>query len=56
VVEQQKLLLVMEKVQHMLEQVGVTAEHVVSRLVVDAGVYHHTQAAVSHNLLEKKVK
>lgn len=41
-------------VQHMLEQVGehvgATAEEVVSRLIVDAGVYHHTQAAVSHNL------
>jgi hypothetical protein len=46
--------------QHMLEQVGehvgVTAEEVVSRLIVDAGVYHHIQAAVSHNLLEKEIK
>jgi hypothetical protein len=48
----------MEMVQHMLEQVGehvgVTAEEVVSRLIVDSAVYHHTQAAVSRNLLEKK--
>lgn len=47
-------------VQHKLEQVGehvgATAEEVVSQLIVDPGVYHHTQVAVSHNLFEKKVK
>jgi cbb3-type cytochrome oxidase subunit 1 len=29
---------------------------VVSQLIVDPGVYHHIQVAVSHNLFEKKVK
>jgi hypothetical protein len=45
--------------QHMLgqegEHVGVTVEVVVS-LLTGAAVYHHTQAAVSRNRLENKVK
>jgi hypothetical protein len=46
--------------QHMLglghEDVGAKAEVVVSQLIADAAAYHHTLAAVAHNLLENKAK